>query len=196
MIIDFNSIAPRHLRALRDRLVGTMRNDNASIKIEEDIDAVINAIHLIKEQDKWLTDNMTDAGIKLTLSDTPFQKTIRNIARTERIDRIMGRKPKKGIKQVMAYVWRSFGETDSQALEKARISAYTSYKRFRQAMTMRLSELPKRKKVQELVAKHPDLDVNSIVSLAVAYDKLSISADDMQFLDDLLTLIKTTPLEK
>lgn len=189
--INFEEVRPADIGALRTMLNERSRDKDSKISVPEDIEAVIDFIFMLKEEDEWLTKILKATRFPHELSETPLEKTAKRIYAEEKINTIMGRKKEKGTKKLMAYVWNYMKDAPEAALMDARIKAHNVYKRFRNGLNARIGSISKSKKYSELSSKHSDIDINTILALGFAHGKIDPTHDDLAFLDDLITLLKT-----
>lgn len=191
MNINFDEVKPADIGALLTMLNERSGDENSKLSVPEDINAVIDFIFMLKEQDQWLIDILKATKFPHELSETVLEKTAKRIFAEEKINTIMGRKKEKGTKKLMAYVWNFMKDAPDEAITDAKIKAYKVYKRFRNSLNARIGSISKSKKFIELSSKHNDVDMASVIALGFAHGKIDLTQSDLAFLDDLITLIKS-----
>jgi len=189
---DFLELKKTWEKSLKDNLMPE------EIVTKEDIEIMMRLLFYIQNDIKQIVGPLKEIGIINEIQTNEishFEKCIQTIAKNDQIDKIMAPKGENKKKNWMGNRLQSFLSHFISAENKGRteVVAKTLYNKYRKAIMMRISRLKNSPKVVEIVNKHPDVDVHSLVSLGMISGKIELTHDDLLWIDQMITLIKAKP---
>jgi hypothetical protein len=158
----------------------------------ESIEGAVNILYLLKNNDKITIKALKELGFFLEENElSVFEKSIKTIAKSEQIDKILypNKKEKKKWMTTKLSVFLSHSLPEA-AGETGAIIAKKIYNKFKSAFVSKLNRVNTSPKVLELAQKHPNIDINRIVSLYVLDDRLDLTNDTLQLIDQTITIIQ------
>jgi hypothetical protein len=187
------------IRKFKIRLIeeqnNTLNKGSDLIKMLPDlksIEGAVNILYLIKSNDKITIKALKESGFFLK-EDMPsvFEKSLRTIAKSEQIDKIMypNKKEKKKWMTTKLSIFLSHALPNAEK-EVGSIIAKKIYNKCKSALISKLNRVNTSPKVLELAQKHPSIDINRIVSLYVLDDRLDLTNDTLQLIDQTITIIQ------
>jgi hypothetical protein len=199
MNIKLEHIEPEGFSQLQNAWNSARKDDllPKEIASEEDVEAMMRLLYLIQNNDESILGPLREIGaIKEIDSVEPseFERSILTIARHDHIDKLLAPKDdnkKKWMATRLSTYLSYFVSADNKS--RVEVAAKNLYNKYRKMFTMRLSRLKSSPKVVELINKHPDVDVYSLVALGIISDKIDLTHDDLLWIDRMITIFKTKP---
>ncbi|MFA6396624.1 MAG: hypothetical protein WCW84_11720 [Sulfurimonas sp.] len=194
MNLDVEKTKPAVINALRIELKKEMIGGNIHEQVdqEEHIDGMIFLLFLIKDKNKVIIKLLRKHGLlKDNEAISTFEKSIQSIAKSDQVEKITQpdkEKKKKWmttkLSSYLSHILPTEGEKTGVVIAK---NLYDKYKNILVCKLKRVNSSPK---VLELAQKHPNIDINRLVSLCVLEDKLELANDDLLWLDRMITIIQ------
>jgi hypothetical protein len=184
------------LGELKKRLMKEMDDGNTpdEIYFKEHIEGVIGFLYALKTKNKIILKILKDLSIIKAEKDnfSTFEKGISTIAKLDQTNKIMhpdkAKKKKWMTTKLSTYLSYMLPETDENT---GSIIAKKVYDKHKNMLVCKLKRVNASPKVLELAQKYPDIDINRLVSLGVVNNKLELTNDDLLWLDQMISIIKS-----
>jgi hypothetical protein len=199
MKLEFKKITHEMIRKFKSRLLeeqgnATNKESNLAEMLPdlESIEGAVNILYLFKNNDKITIRALKESGFfSKEDTSTAFEKSLFTIAKSEQVDKILypNKKEKKKWMTTKLSVFLSHSLPEAVG-ETGAIIAKKIYNKCKSALISKLNRVNTSPKVLELAKKHPNIDINRIVSLYVLDDRLDLTNDTLQLIDQTITIIQ------
>ncbi|MFA6145560.1 MAG: hypothetical protein WCW84_14380 [Sulfurimonas sp.] len=193
MTLKLEKMTPKVFLELKNILVQEFENGNMpeGIQSAEQIESIIGFLQALKRKDSTIIKIFRKFGFLFEDDKrSVFEKSIQTIAKSDQIEKIIQpnkEKKKKWITtKLSSYLFHIFPEAGEKV---AGIIAKKLYDKYKNILICKLKRINTSPKVLELAQKHPNMDINRLVSLCVLEDKLELANDDLLWLDRIISII-------
>jgi hypothetical protein len=153
-------------------------------------------LHHVKHKNKYVLDALIKVGLidskknKLARDDyTSNEKRIATIAMKDQLKSLLNKgKPRMaGDRELLEqHLFAMYGLPD----QSIRYYVTKTYNKFKRRIVEKIARINKNKDVAELAQKYPDIDIVMLVSYAVTSEKIDYTKEDLQWLDEIIQLVK------
>jgi hypothetical protein len=193
MQFDLKKMTPERFIELKEKLIYAIDHgdDTEEIHFHEHVKGIIGFIRALKMKNKMVITALKEVEFIKGDELSVFEKSIQTIAKSEQIDKIINPNKEKKKKWMTTKLSSYLSHILPEAGEKVGgIIAKKLYDKYKNILICKLKRVNSSPKVLELAQKHPNIDIDRLVSLCVLEDKLELANDDLLWLDRIIAIIQ------
>jgi hypothetical protein len=168
----------------------------ADLNDEIQIDGAIALLHHVRHKNKYVLDALMNVGLvdspkirSARANYTSNEKRIATIAMKDQLKSLLNKgKPRmSGDRELLEqHLFATYGFPD----QGIRYYVTKTYNKFKRRIVEKIARINTNKDVAKLAQKYPDIDIVRLVSYAVTAEKIDYTKEDLQWLDEIIQLIK------